>query len=107
MSPESLIELLRDHELALKDKEELKSEAARKGKQAMEHEDLDEEPDEEYLERFSRKLQRWYNFKNNGGAMAKGMTTWEELDNFSEGESEERRKSSSQDLKRKWNLKEH
>ncbi|GAU51921.1 hypothetical protein TSUD_417040, partial [Trifolium subterraneum] len=91
MSPESLIELLKDHELALKDKEELKSEeaqAARKGKQAKEHEDLDEEPDEEYLERFSRKLQKWYNFKKNGGAMAKGMITWEELDNFSEGESE-------------------
>ena len=63
MSPESLIDLLRVHELALKDLQELKgeeAEVARKGKQALEHEDLVEEPDEEYLERFSRKIQRWY-----------------------------------------------
>ncbi|GAU33765.1 hypothetical protein TSUD_393270 [Trifolium subterraneum] len=54
MSPESLIDLLRAHELALKDMQELKveeAEAARKGNQALEHEDLVEEPDEEYLER--------------------------------------------------------
>ena len=91
MSPESLIDLLRVHELALKDMQELKgeeAEAARKGKQALEHEDLVEEPDEEYLERFSRKIQRWYNFKKNGGRLAKGMTTWDVLDNFSEDESE-------------------
>src|SRR6266487_6761731 len=56
MSLESLIDLLRVHELALKEKEELKSEeakAARKGKKALEHEDLVEGHDEEYLERFS------------------------------------------------------
>src|SRR6266487_4382674 len=66
MSLESLIDLLRVHELALKEKEELKSEeakAARKEKQALEHKGLVEESDEVYLERFSRKLQRWYNFK--------------------------------------------
>ena len=59
MSPESLIDLLRVHEMTLKEKEELRSEeakAARKGKQALEHEGLVEEPDEEYLERFSRKI---------------------------------------------------
>src|SRR6266487_5451613 len=91
MSPESLIDLLRVHELALKDIQELKgeeAEVARKGKQALEHEDLVEEPDEEYLERFSRKIQKWYNFKKNGGKLAKGMTTWDVLDNFSEDESE-------------------
>src|SRR6266487_4865569 len=63
------------------------AEATRKGKQALEHEDLVEEPDEEYLERFSRKIQRWYIFKKNGGRLAKGMTTWDVLDNFSEDES--------------------
>src|SRR6266487_3245471 len=91
MSPESLIDLLRVHELALKDMQELnreEAEAARKGKQALEHEDLVEEPDEEYLERFSRKIQRWYIFKKNGGRLAKGMKTWDVLDNFSEDESE-------------------
>src|SRR6266487_5133822 len=91
MSPESLIDFLRVHELALKDMQELKREeakAARKGKQALEHEDLVEEPDEEYLERFLRKIQRWYIFKKNGGRLAKGMTTWDVLDNFSEDESE-------------------
>src|SRR6266516_5964167 len=89
MSPESLIDVLRVHELALKEMQELKreeAEAARKGKQALEHEDLVEEPDEEYLERFSRKIQRWYNFKKNGGRLAKGMTTWDVLDNFFEAE---------------------
>src|SRR6266487_5863564 len=55
MSPESLIDLLIVHELALKDMRELngeEAEAARKGKQALECEDLVEEPDEEYFERF-------------------------------------------------------
>src|SRR6266496_3010512 len=54
MSPESLIDLLRVHELALKEMQELnreEAEAARKGKQALEYEDLVEEPDEVYLER--------------------------------------------------------
>src|SRR6266487_5458599 len=91
MSPESLIDLLIVHELALKKMQELngeEAEAARKGKQALEHEDLVEEPDEKYLERFSRKIQRWYNFKKNGGRLAKGMTTCDVLDNFSEDESE-------------------
>src|SRR6266487_4877011 len=42
MSPESLIDLLRVHELTLKEMQELnreETEAARKGKQALEHED--------------------------------------------------------------------
>ncbi|GAU50278.1 hypothetical protein TSUD_409140 [Trifolium subterraneum] len=76
------------------EKEELRSEkdkeAARKGKQTMKHEDLKEESDEEYFDNFSKKFQRWSKFKKNGGEMTskKKLTTWEELDKFSEEEKE-------------------
>ncbi|GAU44160.1 hypothetical protein TSUD_399820 [Trifolium subterraneum] len=64
-------------------------EAAKRGKQIMNQEGAhDEEPDEEYFEKFSKKFQRWFDFKKNGEEMTKGMTIWEELDNFSEGNSE-------------------
>jgi hypothetical protein len=60
-------------------------EAAKRGKQVMNQE---EESDEEYFEKFSKKFQRWSEFKKNGEEITKGMTIWEELDNFSEGNSE-------------------
>ena len=63
-------------------------EAARKGKQAMELEDIKGESDEEYFDNFSKKFQRWSEFKKNGGEIAskKKLTTWEELDKLSEEE---------------------
>src|SRR6266487_3932104 len=63
-------------------------EVARKGKQEMELEDIKGESDEEYFDNFSKKFQRWSEFKKNGGEIAskKKLTTWEELDKLSEEE---------------------
>jgi hypothetical protein len=51
--------------------------------------ELKEESEDEYLERFTKKLEDWRRAKLKGKMVKSQMTTWEKLDIFSDKESEE------------------